>query len=63
MTDIKECPACGVKIENGAKVLFSYGAPGTLSRLHARVCQYSKKPGCINKPAEELEILDSDYYD
>jgi len=60
--NLKECPACGVKIENGAKVLFSCGQPGTLERLYARVCQFAKRPGCINKGGDELELKEEDYY-
>ncbi len=61
--NIQVCPACGVKIVGGDKVLFSVGAPGTRSRLYARVCQYAKKAGCINRNTEEIgQILPSDYY-
>lgn len=45
------CPVCGVKIIQspaGDRVLFSVGAPGTRAILWTRVCQYAKKPGCIN---------------
>lgn len=57
------CPACGVKIVGGDKVLFSVGAPGTRSRLWARVCQFAKKPGCINTNSEQIgEVKPSDYY-
>ena len=60
---LEVCSACGVKIENGDTVLFSVGPPGTRSRLYARVCQYAKKPGCINKNSEKIgEIKPSDYY-
>lgn len=61
--NIETCSACGVKIEGGDKVLFSVGAPGTRSRLWARVCQYAKKPGCINADTNAIgEIQPSDYY-
>lgn len=60
------CPVCGVKILaaiSGDKVLFSVGAPGTRATLWARVCQYSKKPGCINKNKEAIgDIRPRDYY-
>ncbi|WP_224410425.1 hypothetical protein [Oscillatoria salina] len=57
------CPACGVKIVAGDKVLFSFGPPGTRSRLWARVCQFAKKPGCINQDKEAIgEINKLDYY-
>jgi hypothetical protein len=57
------CPACGVKIVGGDKVIFSVGAPGTRSRLWARVCQYAKKPGCINTDSQKIgEVKPSDYY-
>lgn len=57
------CPACGVKIVGGDKVIFSVGAPGTRSRLWARVCQFAKKPGCINTDPRKIgEVQPSDYY-
>lgn len=57
------CPACQVKII-GDEVHFSYGKPGTKERLHARVCQYAKKKGCINKlNSSQIEnISEKDYY-
>jgi hypothetical protein len=60
---LQVCPVCGVKIESGEKVLFSYGPPGTRSRLWARVCNYVQKPGCINQD-EEARVLvqETDYY-
>ncbi|MGF1497543.1 MAG: hypothetical protein ACFB8W_12065 [Elainellaceae cyanobacterium] len=45
------CPVCGVKIIpmiGGDRVLFAAGPPGTRSTLWVKVCQYAKKPGCIN---------------
>ena len=60
---IEICPVCGVKIENGEKVLFSVGEPGTRSRLYARVCQFAKKPGCINKNEDKIGVIkNTDYY-
>lgn len=57
------CPACGVKIVAGDKVLFSFGAPSTRARLWARVCQYAKKTGCINQDKEAIgEIHPNDCY-
>jgi hypothetical protein len=47
MNAIDTCPVCGVSIE-GDIVHFSHGRPGTRERLQARVCQFAKKPGCIN---------------
>jgi hypothetical protein len=68
MSNVQECPVCGVKIEDDAKVLFSCGPSGTRSRLWARVCQFlkdkEKKDACINlgHPATDV-VLESDYYD
>lgn len=60
---IEVCPACGVTIENGDKVLFSVGPPGNRSRLWARVCQFAKKPGCINQDQDAVGTIQSnDYY-
>ena len=57
------CPVCGVVIENGALVRFSFGKPGTRSRLWARVCQYSDRPDCINRDEEKVgDVQPSDYY-
>ncbi|WP_228035342.1 hypothetical protein [Oculatella sp. LEGE 06141] len=62
-TNIEVCPACGVKIEAGERVLFSAGPVGTRARLWARVCQYAKKPGCINLNTDAIgPIAASDYY-
>lgn len=65
--NIQQCPVCGVQIEDDAKVLFSYGRPGTRGRLWARVCQYlkedHKKEACINLDHPKAEVvLESDYY-
>ncbi|MEC4805288.1 MAG: hypothetical protein SAJ12_01505 [Jaaginema sp. PMC 1079.18] len=45
------CPVCGVKIQ-GDLVNFSFGPPGTRSRLWQRVCKFVQKPGCINTEEE-----------
>lgn len=58
---MKVCPACGVTITDTGEVLFSVGKPGTKERLYARVCQFSKKPDCINN-GELKEITDEDKY-
>jgi hypothetical protein len=62
------CPVCNVtiiKVKGPGKdrVLFSAGPPGTRAMLWARVCQYSQKPGCINKDRDAIgEIKPDDYY-
>lgn len=57
------CPVCKVKIEDGAKVVFSAGPSGTRARLWARVCQFAKNPDCINQDeAIAGNIVSSDYY-
>lgn len=60
------CAACGVKIlriPTGDRVLFSVGPPGTRATLWARVCQFTQKPGCINKDRDAVgEIKPNDYY-
>jgi hypothetical protein len=63
MTEKKEdiCTACGVKIVDDV-VHFSYGKPGTRQRLHARVCQYAKKEGCINRGITRQELVETDFY-
>jgi len=42
------------------EVYFSHGKQGTRARLHARVCQYASRPGCINE--FEGEIPEKDFY-
>ncbi|MBX2865432.1 MAG: hypothetical protein KTR27_17920 [Leptolyngbyaceae cyanobacterium MAG.088] len=42
------CPVCGVTVANDV-VQFANGSTGTRARLYARVCQYAKKPECINQ--------------
>jgi len=60
---LEKCSVCGVEIENDAKVNFSYGKPGTRSRLWARVCRFTKSPDCINQDEGKIgDIKDSDYY-
>lgn len=56
---MKKCPVCQVEITDDDRVLFSYGEPGTRSRLYARVCQYAKKEGCINKGPHVIKQGDS----
>ncbi|MEL6352357.1 MAG: hypothetical protein AAFR58_11355 [Cyanobacteria bacterium J06627_28] len=60
------CPICGVDIKVGAaggdQVIFSTGPQGTRAKLWARVCQFNKKPGCINAQGKNETIADSDYY-
>ena len=54
------CPVCGVTIVNDV-VQFSNGSSGTRARLYARVCQYAKKPECINQDMERIgEVLQED---
>jgi hypothetical protein len=58
MTEVNAqvCPICGVKIikmVGGDRVLFSFGSPGTREVLWTRVCQYTQKPGCINKSSTD----------
>lgn len=56
----KTCPVCGVAIANDV-VQFSNGSTGTRARLYARVCQYAKKPDCINQDKELIgEVLQED---
>lgn len=63
MTMTKTCPVCGVKIEDGAKVIFSYGPSGTKARLWARVCQFAKNPDCINTHDPNTDqVAREDYY-
>jgi hypothetical protein len=61
-SNIQICPVCGVKIENGEKVIFSSGPTGTRARLWARVCNFVKKPDCINNQETIGEIGSNDYY-
>lgn len=65
MTDpnVQVCPVCGVRIENGEKVMFSVGKPGTRARLWARVCNYVQKEECINQDQESIGFIPAnDYY-
>ena len=55
------CPVCGVEITPAGAVIFSGGMPGTRARLHARVCQYTDRQGCINRDSELIgEVTDLD---
>ncbi|MGB3297711.1 MAG: hypothetical protein WBA76_05535 [Phormidesmis sp.] len=60
------CSVCSVKIISGAaggdRVIFSTGPEGTRAKLWARVCQYNKKPGCLNEQGKSESISDDDYY-
>ncbi|MEM9540024.1 MAG: hypothetical protein AAGA60_11065 [Cyanobacteria bacterium P01_E01_bin.42] len=51
------CPVCQVAIAPNDTVYFSSGNPGTRARLHARVCQYAKQSGCINKDTDAIGSL------
>lgn len=63
MTDSSQaqiCPVCGVTVANDV-VQFSNGSTGTRARLYARVCQYAKKPECINQDKTLIgEVLQED---
>lgn len=50
------CPVCGVNIVDNA-VQFSNGSTGTRAKLYARVCQYAKKPDCINQDEELIGVV------
>lgn len=59
----QKCPVCGVEITDQKTVLFSYGPPGTRARLWARVCQFTKRPGCINQDEAAIgNVQPLDYY-
>lgn len=46
----------------GDRVIFSTGPQGSRAKLWARVCQYNKKPGCINEQGKNETIGADDYY-
>lgn len=50
------CPICGVTVANDV-VEFSNGSTGTRAKLYARVCQYAKKPDCINQDKELIGVV------
>lgn len=50
------CPVCGVTVANDV-VQFSNGSTGTRARLYARVCQYAKKPECINQDKDRIGMV------
>ncbi|MEA5463302.1 hypothetical protein [Leptothoe sp. PORK10 BA2] len=57
----QNCPVCGVTIANNEVVQFANGSTGTRARLYARVCQYAKKPDCINQDKNLIgEVLKDD---
>jgi hypothetical protein len=67
----QRCSLCQVEIQGmtgGADLVhFSQGAPGSRSKLWARVCQYLRSPEqtgqCLNQdPALRGEVRTSDYY-
>jgi hypothetical protein len=67
----RRCTLCEVEIQSLAGgqdlVHFSLGAPGTRSKLWARVCQYLRTPEqcgqCLNQdPSLRGEVSNSDYY-
>lgn len=56
----QNCPVCGVTISDDT-VQFANGSKGTRARLYARVCQYAKKPDCINQDKALIgEVLQED---
>lgn len=56
----QSCPVCGVTIANDV-VHFANGSTGTRARLYARVCQYAKKPDCVNQDKALIgEVLQED---
>jgi hypothetical protein len=68
MADAHTCSLCGVTIEQNAlgdRVIFSYGPPGTRSKLWSRVCKFvGDRPGCINQdPGSVGTIQPGDEYE
>lgn len=62
--NLQTCPVCGVSIANDGTVLFTNGNPGTRARLQVRVCQFARKPGCINQNSDLIGQPDpKDHYD
>ena len=62
--NLQVCSICGVSITEDDQVNFSDGKPGTRARLYARVCQYTEKPGCINREPELIgELTAQDRYE
>ncbi|MDJ0703355.1 MAG: hypothetical protein QNJ46_08750 [Leptolyngbyaceae cyanobacterium MO_188.B28] len=55
--ELKVCPICKISITEDGQVKFSTGSPGTRARLYARVCQFARKPGCINQDTELIGEL------
>ncbi|MGC1306843.1 MAG: hypothetical protein WA885_06410 [Phormidesmis sp.] len=56
----QSCGLCGVKIDSGNTVHFSFGKPGSRERLYARVCQHVSDRRCINSDADSLAPLTAD---
>ncbi|MDJ0897951.1 MAG: hypothetical protein QNJ55_04005 [Xenococcus sp. MO_188.B8] len=62
--NLQVCSICSVSITEDGQVNFSNGKPGTRARLYARVCQYTEKPGCINREPELIgELTAQDRYE
>ena len=59
---IKKMPSLS-GFNRGEVVKFSYGSPGTRSKLWARVCRFAQADDCINKfdPMTE-EVKSTDFY-
>jgi hypothetical protein len=56
------CSVCSVTIKaalGGDLVVFSTGPVGSRNTLWARVCQYTSKPGCINRSPKTDSLLKS----
>jgi hypothetical protein len=60
------CPVCGVTILpqiGGDRVVFAVGPAGTRAKLWARVCQFAKKPECINQDKGAIGVVtEKDYF-
>lgn len=62
-SNLQVCSLCKVKVTRSHTVLFANGQPGSRGRLWARVCQYAKKPGCINQEQDLIgEVKPEDRY-
>ncbi|MBP0017317.1 MAG: hypothetical protein J7647_07135 [Cyanobacteria bacterium SBLK] len=57
LENCQTCPICHVAIAPDDTVYFASGNPGSRARLYARVCQYAKKPECINKDTNAIGPL------
>lgn len=53
----EKCTVCGISRLNGTFIFSHNNKPTTPNQVKTRICQYTKRPGCINEVGEIVPEL------